>query len=84
MTTLLLPSAENVGHTGRALTVGFAQGTWDVRKAQRLRYRVFAEEFGARFPEPHKGVDEDAFFDLVKHGDLRFMIFGLSRRLMNV
>ena len=67
MTTLLLPSAENVGHTGRALTVGFAQGAWDVREAQRLRYQVFAEEFGARFPEPHKGVDEDAFDPLCDH-----------------
>jgi putative hemolysin len=36
--------------------------TWtDVREVQRLRYRVFALEMGARVPSHHHGLDADKF-----------------------
>jgi len=37
-------------------------GTWaEVREAQRLRYRVFALEMGARVPSQRHGLDADEF-----------------------
>lgn len=38
-----------------------------VRAAQRLRYRVFGEELGARLPSAHLGVDEDRFDAFCEH-----------------
>ena len=43
----------------------------DVRAAQRLRYRVFAEELGARLPADAGGVDRDAFDEHCDHLLLR-------------
>lgn len=39
----------------------------DVRSAQRLRWRVFAEEQGARLSTPVNGYDIDAFDDHCEH-----------------
>ena len=44
----------------RRFTVGMARSEADVREAQRLRYRVFAEEMGARL-QGERGLDEDEF-----------------------
>jgi putative hemolysin len=38
-----------------------------VRAAQRLRYRVFGEELGARLSSAHLGVDEDRFDPFCDH-----------------
>ncbi|MFF2012509.1 GNAT family N-acetyltransferase [Streptomyces sp. NPDC058195] len=38
-----------------------------IRAAQRLRYRVFAQELGARLDTPVGGHDVDAFDDLAEH-----------------
>src|SRR5262245_22327474 len=36
--------------------------TWpEVREAQRLRYRVFVQEMGARVPSQRHGLDADEF-----------------------
>lgn len=43
------------------LTVELARNAADLRAAQRLRYRVFAEEQGARVPGGHRGLDCDEF-----------------------
>ncbi|HZC82447.1 MAG TPA: GNAT family N-acyltransferase, partial [Nitrospiraceae bacterium] len=43
------------------LTWCLAQSEADVREAQRLRYKVFGEELGARLPGT-AGIDSD-FFD---------------------
>ena len=43
-------------------TVRFAASVSEIREAQKLRYRVFAEEFGARLTTPEPGVDQD-FYD---------------------
>lgn len=51
----LQPSA----HPGR-LSVGFARNTDEVEEAQRLRYRVFAEERSGQAPSTN-GLDSDLF-----------------------
>lgn len=43
------------------LTVGLARNLGEVREAQRLRYRVFAEEMGASVPGREQGIDCDLF-----------------------
>lgn len=43
------------------LTVAVARTEGEVREAQKLRWRVFAEELGARLPTDEPGVDRDAF-----------------------
>lgn len=48
--------------SGRRLRAVLARTGDEVEAAQRLRYRVFAEEMGARIAGPQSGVDCD-FFD---------------------
>ena len=43
------------------LTVGLARTPRQIREAQRLRWRVFADELGARLPSSEPGVDRDLF-----------------------
>jgi putative hemolysin len=43
------------------LQVGFARTAQVRRAAQALRWRVFAEELGARLPSREPGIDEDEF-----------------------
>lgn len=50
-----------------SLTVHIARNADEVREAQRLRYRVFAEEMGARLEGPEPGVDEDRFDEYCVH-----------------
>ncbi|MER5323950.1 GNAT family N-acetyltransferase [Streptosporangium roseum] len=55
-------------------TVGLARTAAEMREAQRLRHRVFAEEMGARLDTPITGLDVDpldAYCDhlLVRRGD---------------
>lgn len=49
------------------LTVSLARSEEEVREAQRLRYRVFAEEMGARLPNPASGLDRDLFDPFCEH-----------------
>lgn len=44
-----------------------ANGSAEVRAAQRLRYQVFAGEMGASLPHADEGVDEDAFDEHCDH-----------------
>lgn len=43
------------------LGVSLARDSGEVREAQRLRYKVFAEEMGAQLTAREAGVDEDMF-----------------------
>jgi putative hemolysin len=52
---------------GASLVVSLAAGDDDVRACQALRYRVFAEELGARLESAHLGLDIDAFDDYCMH-----------------
>lgn len=47
--------------SSRSLTVELARDLYEVREAQRLRYRVFAEEMGARVPGREQGIDCDIY-----------------------
>jgi putative hemolysin len=51
----------------RRYSVGFARGADEIRAAQRLRWRVFAEELGARLGADEPGVDHDRFDAYCEH-----------------
>lgn len=53
--------------SGGGLTLQFAQCAEHVLEAQRLRYRVFGEEMGARLPGAHPGLDRDMFDPFCEH-----------------
>ncbi|TXT37196.1 MAG: hypothetical protein FD135_3770 [Comamonadaceae bacterium] len=60
-----LPSAAKVERAG--LLVSWARHADEVRQAQRLRYRVFADEMGARLTTPVAGHDIDLFDNYCEH-----------------
>lgn len=49
------------------LFLSYAQSEDDVKEAQRLRYRVFVEEMGARLPGGADGLDQDIFDPFCEH-----------------
>jgi len=49
------------------LHVGLAQCASEIREAQKLRYRVFAEELGARLYCREPGVDHDLYDPFCEH-----------------
>ncbi len=51
----------------QGLAVSFATREKDVLEAQRLRYRIFAEEMGAHLPSRTPGVDHDMFDPFCEH-----------------
>ncbi len=51
----------------RRLHVGLAQCEAEIREAQKLRYRIFAEELGARLPTRTPGVDIDLYDPYCDH-----------------
>jgi putative hemolysin len=58
---LLLQRPGAGARRARRLQVGFARSAEVRRAAQALRWRVFAEELGARLPSREPGVDQDEF-----------------------
>lgn len=63
------PARDNFPQT-HSLVVSWASCEEDVRQAQRLRYRVFAVEMGARLPVStgmESGLDRDAFDPFCDH-----------------
>ena len=49
------------------LVFQYGRSAADVRAAQKLRWRVFAEEMGARLSSPEPGLDQDRFDSLCDH-----------------
>ena len=49
------------------LVVGIATSAEEVEQAQRLRYQVFTQDLGVRFPDARDGLDEDHFDTWCKH-----------------
>ncbi|BBE51551.1 carrier protein N-acyltransferase [Ferriphaselus amnicola] len=45
----------------RRLSMGMARYLSEVEEAQRLRYKVFSEEMGARLPSAEEGLDRDLY-----------------------
>lgn len=52
---------------GARLSLSLAKNRCEIREAQRLRYRVFAKEMGARLDSPEFGLDRDHFDDFCQH-----------------
>jgi putative hemolysin len=50
-----------------SLALTLAKSAGEVQEAQRLRYRIFAEECGAQLPNRSSGIDEDAFDSYCDH-----------------
>lgn len=59
--------ALDVARTAGRIDVAWARHLDEVREAQRLRYRVFAGEMGARLPGTLTGHDVDLFDDYCEH-----------------
>lgn len=49
------------------LSLGLAITPEEVEEAQHLRYKVFAEEMGARLPSANEGIDRDIFDSFCEH-----------------
>ena len=64
--SLLLKSSAKARRERRYL-LGFARSDAEQREAQRLRWRVFADEMGARLRSSEPGVDHDMFDPHCKH-----------------
>jgi putative hemolysin len=60
-------SGGKAGHDGAALEVSLARDQYEVREAQRLRYKVFAEEMGARLNGREAGLDSDLYDPWCEH-----------------
>ena len=48
-------------HHSRRLSIGLADREEHILEAQKLRFRVFGEEMGARLPSAAEGIDRDMF-----------------------
>lgn len=53
--------------TETGYTLSFATSAGEVAEAQRLRFKVFAEEMGARLPDPESGLDRDVYDAFCEH-----------------
>lgn len=51
----------------QALVTELASSPADVLASQRLRFRVFAQEMGARLPSADQGIDRDHYDDFCRH-----------------
>jgi putative hemolysin len=63
---LLAPAGARPAGASR-YTVGIAATEYERRAAQRLRWRVFADELGARLPAREPGIDHDMFDPFCEH-----------------
>ena len=64
---MLEPRREPRPESQCRLAVHMARSEAEILDAQRLRYRVFAEEMGARLPSAAEGIDRDAFDPWCEH-----------------
>lgn len=61
------PNALLISSPESHLTVRLAQSQEEIREAQRLRYRVFADEMGAHLSDSTEGLDRDEFDPFCDH-----------------
>lgn len=64
---MLRPEARGDRAARSPLTLAMARTEQEVREAQKLRWRVFADELGARLPSGEPGVDRDGFDPYCEH-----------------
>lgn len=55
------PATTDAAVSEPRLSVRLARGSAEIEDAQRLRFKVFAEEMGARVGSPDSGLDQDEF-----------------------
>lgn len=63
----LQPRQQATARKTRNLHVGLANSETEILEAQKLRYRVFADEMGARLPTRSPGVDRDLYDPFCEH-----------------
>lgn len=74
------------GRSAHALSVSLARDAKEVYDAQRLRYKVFAEEMGARLSGGEPGIDSDIYDPFCEHLIVRDVLDGRvvgTYRLLN-
>lgn len=64
---------ERIENTQHRLCVGLASTPDDIRAAQRLRYKVFVDEMGARLDGERSGIESDRFDPYCQHLLVRCM-----------
>jgi putative hemolysin len=60
-------TSKPIQHTTGRLSYSFARTGADVEEAQRIRFKVFAEEMGADLPSADQGLDIDRFDPYCEH-----------------
>ena len=63
---LQLQTQSHVYIQGGSLSVSLARSEFEIEEAQRLRYKVFAEEMGANIVSDN-GLDTDKYDDYCQH-----------------
>jgi putative hemolysin len=53
--------------THRSLIASFARNDAELMEAQRLRFKVFGEEMGAKLPSASEGIDRDRYDQYCEH-----------------
>lgn len=64
---MLQKHQQSPARAGRNLHVGLARCETEILEAQKLRYRVFAEEMGARLNTRTPGIDRDIYDPYCEH-----------------
>ena len=54
-------------NNGNRFSVRLAENADEIEQCLRLRYRIFAQEMGARLSSKEAGIDQDRFDDYCKH-----------------
>jgi putative hemolysin len=67
MTSILSTTAPLARPARHQLSVGLAQSEREILQAQKLRYRIFAGELGAKLPTRTAGVDQDIYDPFCEH-----------------
>ncbi|MEI7611565.1 MAG: GNAT family N-acyltransferase [Betaproteobacteria bacterium] len=67
MTTNLIEARQLARAARPKLTVGIARYAWEIKAAQKLRYKIFADELGARLPTHRPGIDQDRYDAYCEH-----------------
>jgi len=58
---------QQTGELKRKLSTSLARTESEMQEAQRIRFKVFAEEMGALLPNPETGLDVDRFDNYCEH-----------------
>jgi len=58
---------QQTGELKRKLSTSLARTESEMQEAQRIRFKVFAEEMGALLPNPETGLDVDRFDSYCEH-----------------